>query len=109
MPASSPMGFTRSTAATAALSISSNAAGRSEAMIWVTARPASTTSAKVATMVEVGGGSGRRRRVASVMTPRVPSDPTKRRFRSYPATSFTVRPPKRTTRPSARTTSSPRT
>ena len=48
----------------------------------VTARPASTTSANVATMVVAGGGGGRSRRVASVITPSVPSDPTNSRLRS---------------------------
>jgi hypothetical protein len=89
--------------------MSSRAAGRTDATTEVTARPASTTSANVATTVATGGGSGRRRSVASVITPSVPSDPTNSRLRSYPATSLIVRPPRRSARPSARTTSRPST
>ena len=43
------------------------------------------------------------------MTPRVPSEPTISRVRSYPATPLTVRRPVRSTSPEASTTSSPST
>ena len=77
-----PNGFTRWTASIAEASISSSTEGRTDDMTAVTARPHETMSPNVAATVETGGGSGRSRSVASVMTPRVPSDPTKRRFRS---------------------------
>src|SRR5215218_4929162 len=45
----------------------------------------------------------------SVNTPKVPSEPTKRLVRSYPAEDFIAIPPVRITVPSASTTSSPKT
>src|SRR6266704_440989 len=62
-----------------------------------------------ATVVGGAAGRGRSRKVADVITPRVPSDPTIRLVRSYPATPLIVRRPVRSTRPSASTTSSPST
>src|SRR5206468_2989120 len=59
--------------------------------------------------LRLAGGTGRRRRVAPTMTPRVPSDPTNRPVRSYPVTPLTVRCPVWIRSPSASTTSSART
>ena len=53
------------------------------------------------------GGRGRIRKVADVITPRVPSDPMNSEVRSYPATSLRAPLPVRSTVPSARTTSRP--
>ena len=47
-----------------------------------TAAPASGTDAKKASIVSFGGGVGSSRRVASVMMPSVPSEPTIRWVRS---------------------------
>ena len=55
------------------------------------------------------GGSGSRRSVASVTTPSRPSLPTNMPIRSKPVLFLCVRPPVRSTRPSASTTSSPST
>src|SRR6476659_7086003 len=74
-----------------------------------TAAPALSVSANAATMVHGANGLGRSARVASVMMPRVPSEPTISVGRSYPATPFTVRRPVRNTSPEASTTSRPST
>ena len=79
-------------------------------MIAVTASPALARVGKTARNVTVSPvGRGTSRTVAPVTTPSVPSDPTNNRVRSYPTTSFRVRPPVRTTSPEANTTSSPAT
>ena len=74
-----------------------------------TARPAASRVGKNAMRVALGGGAGRSRRVASVTIASVPWLPTMSGMSPYPATSLTVRPPSRTTDPSAVTTSSPTT
>ena len=77
--------------------------------IPATAVPAAAVEPKTATMVSDSSGTGRSATVTSVITPRVPSAPTKSRVRSYPATPLAVRRPVRSTSPEASTTSSPRT
>ena len=57
--------------------------------------------------VALASGSGWSRKVTVVMSPSVPSDPTKRRGRSKPATFFTTLPPPRAAIPSARTMETP--
>ena len=57
----------------------------------------------------LAGGSGWTRRRASVMTPSVPSLPTKSWVRSGPVAARGPLPSVRTTRPSASTTSRPMT
>ena len=47
------------------------------AMIPATASAASSNRSKMASITFLAGGFGRRRSVASVITPSVPSDPTK--------------------------------
>ena len=91
------------------LSISSSIAGRSVAVIATTASAAASTVANVATSVADGGGAGSSRRVSSVITPRVPSEPTNSLVSDSPATSFSRGPPSRSAVPSARTTSMPST
>jgi len=79
-------------------------------MTRATAVPEWGSSAKTArTVAGFPAGRGTSLRVASVTTPRVPSDPTNSRVRSKPTTSLRVWEPVRTTRPSASTTSSPAT
>ena len=78
-------------------------------MISTTARAAASTVANGATRRPYDAGFGTSRSHAFVTTARVPSLPTRRPFRSYPATSFRVFPPVTTTAPLARTASSART
>ncbi|CAB5002158.1 unannotated protein [freshwater metagenome] len=106
---SSPIGRQFSTAVIVARSMTSSMLGVSRLMIPSTALPAENRSGKTATAVVGGGGSGRSRRRAIVTMPSVPSLPTMRPARSYPATPFTVRRPSRVMRPSASTTSRPST
>ena len=69
-------------------------------VIWATARPDVTRSAKAPTTVRgVPAGAGRSRSVTSVTTPSVPSEPTKSPTRSRPATPLVVRRPRRTASP----------
>jgi hypothetical protein len=75
----------------------------------LTAAHAAATSVKVAAAVNGVPAFGRRASVTSVTTPSVPSEPTNRWVRSYPATPFAVGRPVRITDPSARTTSRSRT
>ena len=72
------MFFQALTARRQARSISSNAAGcRPAAVTRATASPASERVSKKPTTVRIGAvRSGRSRTVTSVITPRVPSDPT---------------------------------
>lgn len=79
------------------------------AAIRATASPAAPVEPKTATRVSDAAGAGRSATVTSVITPRVPSEPTKSRVRSYPATPLAVRRPVRSTSPEASTTSSPST
>src|SRR5699024_853830 len=69
--------------------------------------PAVYRSSKMIIAVLVSNGFGMRRKVASVMTASVPSDPTISFVRSYPVTFLTVLPPVLRTFPSAVTISSP--
>ncbi len=55
--------------------------------------PASLTPAKETTNAEECAGIGLILSVISVITPRVPSDPTKRSFREYPVELFEERDP----------------
>ena len=81
----------------ASRSIISIAAGRiPAAMIPDTAAPASSVDGKVAKKVRVTSGLRRRRSVASVTIPRVPSAPTSAASRSYPGGSA-AGPPRSTT------------
>ncbi len=104
----SPACFHVLTACRQTLSISSKADGWSpRAVTRATASPAAASVSKNPTTVRgVPVRSGRSRTVTSVITPRVPSEPTIRPARSYPATPFAVRRPTRTTSPAAVTTSS---
>ncbi len=74
-----------------------------------TASPAASVVLNPATSVAGACGSGLSCTVACVMTPRVPSLPTKSLARSYPATPLTVRRPVLSSDPSASTTSKPST
>ena len=84
-----------STARMQASSGNSKAAGCSPLLVHrATACPAATRVSKAPTTVRGGAVSaGRRRSVISVRTPSVPSEPTNRLTRSYPATPFVVRRP----------------
>ena len=84
--ASMPRCFHSSTAARHARSRSSSAAGCSPRLVSsATARPAPTSVSKAPTTVRGESVSaGRSRRVTSVITPSVPSDPTNNPARSYP-------------------------
>ena len=106
---SNPIGRNASTASIVVRSMSSSIDGVIAVITASTARPAATTSSKTATAVIACGGIGRSRKRAMVTIPNVPSLPTMSPARSYPATPLTVRRPRRVTRPSASTTSSPRT
>ena len=78
-------------------------------MIRHTASQAAAPEANSAASTSGSGGCGFRARVARTTIPSEPSEPTKRRVMSYPATPFAVRRPVDMSRPSARTTSRPRT
>ena len=97
--------------ASAAASMSSSTAGRMRAAVTAAdaAAAASTPGNAAATVTTSPGTIGRRRTVASTMTPSVPSEPVRRAVRSYPVTPFTVRWPVRSRRPSASTTARPST
>ncbi len=68
-----------------------------------TAPAAASSSGNKARSVSTRRGSGMSFSVASVITASVPSLPTRRWVRSYPATPFQLRWPVRTTVPSAST------
>ena len=70
---------------------------------------ASASRGNIATTVVGGSWAGMRRRVTSVITPSVPSEPTNNFVRGRPATSLSRGPPSSTARPSARTTVMPST
>src|SRR5438874_378215 len=90
--------------------MSSSRLGRQPAaVIASTADPAAATVWNTATIVSDGSGAGRSLTVIFVITPSVPSEPTNRPVRSYPATPLAVRRPQVSTSPSASTTSSPST
>ncbi len=78
-------------------------------MMRHTASLAAAPEANSAASTSCSGGLGRSARTARTTMPREPSEPTKSRVRSYPATPLTVRRPVESSRPSARTTSRPRT
>jgi len=79
------------------------------AMIWLAASSAALLELKPAVMPRTGPGAGSSPTVISVITPRVPSDPTSNDVRSSPPTAFTVGGEVRITSPLASTTSSERT
>ena len=106
---SSPIFTKSSTALMLPLSISSSIDGRSFEVMATTASAAASTEANVATNVHAGGGAGSRRKVNSVMTPRVPSEPTNSFVSDSPATSLRRGPPNRSAVPSASTTTMPST
>ena len=85
------------------------ATGMPNWIVWITARTAASIESNAQTAADTASGCPKRRTVTSVMTPSVPSDPTKRRVRSYPADDLRARPPVRMTRPSASTTVKPST
>ena len=99
------------TAARDAASISSMIAGCTpEAVTAADASAAVRTSGKVAAIVHTSPGTRRRSfSVAPTMTPSVPSEPITSDVRSSPVTPFTVRWPRRSSRPSASTRSTPST
>src|SRR5690606_8680056 len=106
----SPIGRYASIAARWVRSTSSNRLGvQPAALIAATAAPAAAVVSNTATRVRELAAAGRSASVISVITPRVPSEPTNSRVRSYPATPLAVRRPVRSTEPSANTTSSPST
>ena len=78
--------------------------GRILPVIVTTALAADSTESNVATTVLATCCGGSSRSVTSVMTPSVPSLPTKSFVSESPATSFRRGPPRRTTVPSASTT-----
>lgn len=78
-------------------------------MIRHTASQAAAPDANSAASTSCRGGCGLRARTARTTMPSEPSEPTNRRVRSYPATPFAVRRPVVIRRPSASTTSRPRT
>ena len=81
-----------------------------EAVTAADASAAARTSGKVAAIVHTSPGTRRRSfRVAPTMTPSVPSEPITSEVRSRPVTPFTVRWPRRSSRPSASTRSTPST
>jgi hypothetical protein len=61
------------------------------------------------TAADTASGKPCSRSVTSVITPSVPSEPTKSRVRSYPDADFRARVPVRMIRPSASTTVRPST
>ena len=74
-----PMWRAASTASMVRRSMSSSVTGTRPARVMrLTASPAWPTVGKNASIVTLGGGAGRKRSVASVMMPSVPSEPTKR-------------------------------
>ena len=78
-----PIGWYASIARSWVWSSSSSRLGESpRAEISATAAPAAAVEGKTATMVSDSSGAGRSETVISVITPRVPSDPTKSRVRS---------------------------
>ena len=79
-----------------------------EAMIALTAFPASVVEGKVAKNVRVASGLRRIRSTTSVTMPSRPSLPTTTPVRSYSGRSSTA-PPRSTTLPSCSTIRSPRT
>ncbi|KIX76488.1 hypothetical protein SF12_18555 [Streptomyces sp. MBRL 601] len=105
-----PMRAIALTARTVVRSMSSSRDGVCpSAMIRQTASPAAAAEGNSAASASCLGGRGLRARTALTTTPRLPSEPTKSRVRSYPATPLAVRRPVVRRRPSARTTSRPRT
>ena len=98
-----------STALIEVWSINSSIDGRNVAVMSTTASAAASKVGNDATNVLAGGRAGSRRSSTSVITPSVPSLPTKSFISDSPATSLIRGPPIRTTVPSARTTSSPST
>ena len=83
VPAGRPRSRYRDTTPTVAPSISSSRDGRTpRASTSFTAPHAIVTSGKYDTAVLERAGDGRRASVTSVITPSVPSDPTKRCVRS---------------------------
>ena len=62
-----------------------------------------------ATTAVAASGAGSRPRRTAEITPSVPSEPTIRLLRSYPATSLRAQPPSATSSPGASATSSPAT
>ena len=80
-----------------------------ECMMSETAWPACRKASKTASEVLEVSGRGLIFNVISVITPSVPSDPTKSRVRSYPEADFMQDVPVRVILPSGRTTSSPST
>ena len=89
-----------------ASSSSARATGTPICTASTTARTASSRSGKEHTAAAIASGTGWRRSVISVITPSVPSEPTRRPVRSYPADDFLARPPVRTTSPLASTATS---
>ena len=98
-----------STALIATESMNSSIDGRSRAVTPSTASTAASTVAKPATTMLDAFCLGTSRSVTSVMTPRVPSLPTKSFVSESPATSLSRGPPSRTAVPSASTTCMPST
>ncbi len=82
---------------------SARATGMPSCTDSTTDRTASARPGKAHTAAAIASGTGCRRTVSSVITPRVPSEPTRRRVRSYPADDFLARPAVRTTSPFAST------
>ncbi len=105
-----PMWARSLTALTVVRSISSRRDGTCPpSMIRQIASQAADAEANSAASTSCSGGLGRSASTARTTMPREPSEPTKRRVRSYPATPLAVRRPVDIRRPSARTTSRPRT
>lgn len=106
----SPMRASLFTAWTVVRSISSSSDGVwPRSMIAQTAAQAAAAEGNSAASASCAGGCGLRASTALTTMPRLPSEPTKSLVRSYPATPLAVRRPVVRRRPSARTTSRPRT
>eukprot|EP00967_Tisochrysis_lutea_P018763 scaffold21262_cov30-Tisochrysis_lutea.AAC.2 len=89
--------------------ISHRATGIEDCKRSVTADAASARVGKRQEAAAPAGGMACRRRVTSVMTARVPSDPISSRVKSYPAELLRARPPVRITSPEASTAVRPST
>jgi hypothetical protein len=109
-PGGSPMGEAFSLHTMDALSMNSMVDGTIFAATMAeTVSAASSTSLNRARIVAFVSGMGMSFRITFVMTPNVPSLPTKSLVRSYPTTPFMVLTPRLSISPVASTTSMPST
>mmetsp|Transcript_28984 Transcript_28984/g.66570 ORF Transcript_28984/g.66570 Transcript_28984/m.66570 type:complete len:300 (-) Transcript_28984:73-972(-) len=102
-------GYALNAAIAEASSSSQRATGIPHCRMAATARAPPARLSNVHTAAEHAVGSGCSLSCSSVITPSVPSEPTSRRVRSYPALDLRALPPVRITRPSASTAVVPST